>query len=146
MSPVLTLGVVGAVVTIVVLFEMLRRQRLREKYALIWVVVALSTVLLVVFPGLLTRASDLLGVQVPANLLFFVASMLLLLLSIQFSYEIGRLEDRTRTLAEEVALLNLRLDGLAAADDAGPVEATEGDDDLGGDDEAGDGVKDGSRG
>ena len=77
MSPVLTLGVVGAVLTLVVLFEMLRRQRLREKYALIWVVVALGTVLLVVFPGLLTQASDLLGVQVPANLLFFVASMLL---------------------------------------------------------------------
>jgi hypothetical protein len=113
MSPVLTLGVVGAVLTLVVLFEMLRRQRLREKYALIWVVVAFSTVLLVVFPGLLTRASDLLGVQVPANLLFFVASMLLLLLSIQFSYEIGRLEDRTRTLAEEIALLRLKLEELS---------------------------------
>lgn len=145
MSPVLTLGVVGAVATLVVLFEMLRRQRLREKYAVIWVVVAMSTVLLVVFPSLLDRASDLLGVQVPSNLLFFAASMLLLLLSIQFSYEIGRLEDRTRTLAEEVALLNLRLDQLTASDDVGPVEATE-DDDLGGDDEAGEGLRDGSRG
>lgn len=145
MSPVLTLGVVGAVATLVVLFEMLRRQRLREKYALIWVVVAVSTVLLVVFPGLLTRASDLLGVQVPANLLFFAASMLLLLLSIQFSYEIGRLEDRTRTLAEEVALLNLRLEQLTAADDTGSVPPTE-DDDLGGDDEAGEGLRGGSRG
>ena len=57
--------------------------------------------------------------------------MLLLLLSIQFSYEIGRLEDRTRTLAEEVALLNLRLEQLTADDPSGPVEATE--DDLGGD-------------
>jgi hypothetical protein len=131
MSPVLTLGVVGAVLTLVVLFEMLRRQRLREKYALIWVVVALSTVLLVVFPGLLTRASDLLGVQVPANLLFFAASMLLLLLSIQFSYEIGRLEDRTRTLAEEVALLTLRLEQLDATESPRPSEDLEGDDEAG---------------
>lgn len=129
MSPVLTLGVVGAVATLLVLFEMLRRQRLREKYAVIWVVVAVGTVLLVIFPGLLSRASTLLGVQVPSNLLFFAASMLLLLLSIQFSYEIGRLEDRTRTLAEEVALLNLRLEKLTADDPSGPVEATE--DDLG---------------
>lgn len=113
MSPVLTLGVVGAVATLVVLFEMLRRQRLREKYALIWVVVALCTVLLVVFPSLLDRASALVGVQVPANLLFFAASMLLLLLSIQFSYEIGRLEDRARTLAEEIALLTLRVEQLS---------------------------------
>jgi hypothetical protein len=137
MSPVLTLGVVGAVLTLVVLFEMLRRQRLREKYALIWVVVALSTVLLVIFPGLLIRASDLLGVQVPANLLFFAASMLLLLLSIQFSYEIGRLEDRTRTLAEEVALLALRIEQLTGDDGAGPVPADG--------DEVGDGDGDGLR-
>lgn len=130
MSPVLTLGVVGAVATLLVLFEMLRRQRLREKYAVIWVVVAVGTVLLVIFPGLLTRASALLGVQVPSNLLFFAASMLLLLLSIQFSYEIGRLEDRTRTLAEEVGLLNLRLEQLTADDVGGPVDASE--EDLGG--------------
>ena len=131
MSPVLTLGVVGAVATLVVLFEMLRRQRLREKYALIWVVVAFITVLLVVFPGLLTRASELVGVQVPANLLFFAASMLLLLLSIQFSYEIGRLEDRTRTLAEEVALLNLRIEQLGPREAARPDERVDGDDDTG---------------
>ena len=131
MSPVLTLGVVGAVATLVVLFEMLRRQRLREKYALIWVVVALSTVLLVVFPGLLTRAADLVGVQVPANLLFFAASMLLLLLSIQFSYEIGRLEDRTRTLAEEVALLTLRIEQLSSEDPPRAGERLEGDDEAG---------------
>jgi hypothetical protein len=131
MSPVLTLGVIGAVLTLVVLFEMLRRQRLREKYALIWVVVALGTVLLVIFPGLLTRAADLVGVQVPANLLFFAASMLLLLLSIQFSYEIGRLEDRTRTLAEEVALLTLRLEELSEDDAARPRQEAEGDDEAG---------------
>ena len=53
MSPSSRLGVVGAVATLLVLFEMLRRQRLREKYALIWVVVAIGTVLLVIFPGLL---------------------------------------------------------------------------------------------
>lgn len=115
MSSTFTLGIIGAVATLVVLFEMLRRQRLREKYALIWVVVALSTVLLAVFPELLTWAADALGVKVPANLLFFAASMLLLLLSIQFSYEIGRLENRTRTLAEEVALLRLKVEQLPSA-------------------------------
>ena len=108
MSSTFTLGVIGGVFTLVVLFEMLRRQRLREKYAVIWVVVVGATLTLAIFPGLLTWAADLLGVQVPANLLFFGAIMLLLVISIQLSYEIGRLEERTRTLAEEVALLRLQ--------------------------------------
>lgn len=108
MSSTFTLGIIGAALTLVVLFEMLRRQRLREKYAVIWVVVVGATVVLAVFPWLLTNAADLLGVRVPANLLFFGAIMLLLVISIQLSYEIGRLEERTRTLAEEVALLRLQ--------------------------------------
>lgn len=112
MSSTFTLGIIGAALTLGVLFEMLRRQRLREKYAVIWVVVVGATVLLAVFPGLLSRAADLLGVQVPANLLFFAAIMLLLVISIQLSYEIGRLEERTRTLAEEIALLRLQQENL----------------------------------
>ena len=108
MNSTFTLGLIGAVLTMVVLFEMLRRQRLREKYAVIWVVVVGATLVLAIFPDLLTWAADALGVNVPANLLFFGAIMLLLFISIQLSYEIGRLEERTRTLAEEVALLRLQ--------------------------------------
>lgn len=108
MSSTFTLGLIGGVLTLGVIFEMLRRQRLREKYAVIWVVVVAATLALAIFPGMLSWAADLLGVQVPANLLFFGAIMLLLFISIQLSYEIGRLEERTRTLAEEVALLRLQ--------------------------------------
>jgi hypothetical protein len=108
----LILGIVGSLVTFSVLFEMMRRQRLREKYAVFWALVAVLTLLVAAFPGVLTWTSGLLGVAVPANLLFFMASMLLLVVSVQHSSELGRLEDRTRTLAEEVGLLRLELDGI----------------------------------
>ena len=62
------------------------------------------------FPATLTAAADLVGVAVPANLLFFGASMLLLGVSIHQSYEMGRLEERTRTLAEEIGLLRLEIE------------------------------------
>lgn len=112
MTSIVALGLVGALCTLVVIFEMLRRKRLREKYAVIWVLVATGTLLIALAPGLLTQASEVVGVQLPVNLLFFLASMVLLFLSIQYSYEIGRLEDRTRTLAEEIALLRLEVQRL----------------------------------
>lgn len=108
MSSTFTLGIIGGALILGVLFEMLRRQRLREKYAVIWILVVAITVVLALFPKTLVAAAGLLGVEVPANLLFFGAIMLLLVISIQLSYEIGRLEERTRTLAEEVALLRLQ--------------------------------------
>ena len=116
------LGLVVALIVTVVLFEMLRRHRLREKYALVWFFVTLGLILITVFPAVLTAAADLLHVQVPANLLFFLGSLLLLAMSLQHSYELGRLEERTRTLAEEVALLRLGLeqvDRTRATDAAG---------------------------
>jgi hypothetical protein len=124
----LILGIVGSLVTLSVLFEMMRRQRLREKYAVFWAMVAVLTLVVAAFPGLLTWASALIGVAVPANLLFFMASMLLLVVTVQHSSELGRLEDRTRTLAEEVGLLRLQLErsqhhDLRAADPGAVDEA-----------------------
>jgi len=46
-----------------------------------------------------------LGFQLPSNLLFFVSILFLLLVAVQLSFEVSRLEARTRRLAEEVALL-----------------------------------------
>lgn len=117
-----SLGLIGATLTLIVLFELLRRRHLREKYAVIWSVVALGTVVVAIWPGGLTWLAELVGVAVPANLLFFLASMLLLVVSIQYSYELGRLEDRTRTLAEEVALLRLELaEHRADSDEVDPL-------------------------
>lgn len=107
------LGVLGAVTILLTLFEMLRRHRLREKYAVIWFILAIGALGTAVVPSLLTAVSNALGLQVPSNLVFFVASLVLLGLTLQHSFELGRGEERIRTLAEEVALLHLRLDDLA---------------------------------
>jgi hypothetical protein len=117
------LGLAMAVAILVTLFEMLRRHRLREKYALIWFLIALAAVVVAVFPGLLVWATDLLGLSLPSNLLFFVASVVLLLLTLQHSYELGRLEERTRTLAEEVGLLRLELQRATGEDDTEAQQA-----------------------
>jgi len=117
------LGLAMAVAILVTLFEMLRRHRLREKYALIWFLIALAAVVVAVFPGLLGWATDLLGLSLPSNLLFFVASVVLLLLTLQHSYELGRLEERTRTLAEEVGLLRLELQRATGEDDTEAQQA-----------------------
>lgn len=109
----LILGAVGSLTTLILLFELLRRKHLREKYAVLWVVISFMTLVVAAFPQTIFWLSELIGVEVPSNLLFFVASMLLLGISIHHSYELGRLEDRTRTLAEEVALLRLMVEDPA---------------------------------
>ena len=58
MSGTTILGIAGSAVILLTLFEMMRRHRLREKYALIWALVALAVITVAVFPRLLVLASD----------------------------------------------------------------------------------------
>ena len=104
------LGLIGSLITLTLLFELLRGAGCGRSTRVFWVVVAVITLVIAVFPRTLIGAADLVGVAVPANLLFFGASMLLLAVSIHQSYEMGRLEERTRTLAEEIGLLRLELE------------------------------------
>jgi hypothetical protein len=123
MNSTITHGLIGSLVTLVVLFEMMRRKQLREKYAVFWVLVAIVTLVIAAFPGLLNAAAAAVGVAVPANLLFFGASMLLLVVSVQHSSALGRLEERSRTLAEELALLKMEVEAGRTPDGL-PSETT----------------------
>jgi len=110
MSAPQVLGLVAALGGLVVLLELLRRRTLREKYALIWSVLLLVSLVGAIFPGMVYRLTDAIGLEVPANLIFFVAFLVLFGLSVQFSLELGRTEERVRTLAEELAILRLEVE------------------------------------
>jgi hypothetical protein len=103
-------AVVGSLLILSGIFELLRRRQLSEKYAVLWLVVGLVLLVLTIFPGLLTRISSAVGVALPTNLLFFVAIVFLIGVALHLSWELSRLEDETRKLAEDLAILRLDLD------------------------------------
>ncbi|CAN7290276.1 DUF2304 domain-containing protein [Pseudarthrobacter sp. NPDC092184] len=107
-----------ALVIVVLVVEMLRRKKLREKYAALWLVVGLATLVLAAFPQLLAQTARLLGVQVPSNLLFSMTILLALGVCLHLSWEISVVEDETRTLAEEAAILRTHIERLEARLDA----------------------------
>jgi hypothetical protein len=112
-SPRLTIvSVVVALAALVLVVELLRRRRLREKYAVIWVVISIGTVVVAFFPGLLRGLADLAGIETPSNLLFFSSLVILFFVALQLSREVGLLEEQSRRLAEEVGAAKLRLDAL----------------------------------
>jgi hypothetical protein len=94
-----------------VFFEMLRRRQLREKYAVLWIVVGLGAVLpLAIFPEMLNLVARNVGVENGASLVLFLGFVLLLLICTHLSWEVSQLEEETRVLAEEVALIRTQLE------------------------------------
>ncbi len=116
-----------ALVMVTLVIEMVRRKKLREKYAVLWLVVGTGALVLAGFPKLLALVAGLLGVQVPANLLFAMSIVLLIGVCLHLSWELSMVEDETRILAEEVAILRVSLERLeqrVAAED-GPRRENE---------------------
>lgn len=104
------LAIVTSVITLVFIIDLLRRGVLKEKYAVLWLLFAGAALFFGIFPQVLDAIAATLGVYAPVNLLFFVTTVLLVLVGVQLSYELSRHEARIRRLAEEVALLAQRLD------------------------------------
>lgn len=106
-------ALVVSIVTVSAMVFLMRARRIREKYAATWITLAVLAIAIGVFPDLLEHLARFLGVQTPINLLFLASVVLLLIVSVQFSVELSQLEEETRTLAEEIALLRRDVeDGL----------------------------------
>lgn len=113
MNPVTyAFGVVAAVLALLAIVELMRRGTLRERHAVWWFVGGLLALLIAIFPQTLSWAASLLGVTVPANLVFFVAIGLLFLVSLQYGAELTRIEAKMRALAERSAFLEHRIEVL----------------------------------
>jgi hypothetical protein len=102
-------AVIATALMLGVVLELVRRRRLVERYALLWMVVALALLVLAIWNQLLGVAANLLGIAVPSNALFLAAFGVAFLLLLHFSVITSRLSEETKILAQEVARLGEEL-------------------------------------
>ncbi|MDJ0324899.1 DUF2304 domain-containing protein [Cryobacterium sp. PH31-AA6] len=105
-------GIVAAVIALLLVIEMLRRRRLRERHAVWWILAGVLALIIGVFPQLVSWAATAVGIEVPINLVFFVSLTLLVFVCVQHSAELTDLESKTRLLAEHIAFQSNRIDVL----------------------------------
>ena len=98
-------GLVFGAIVLVSIFMRMRNQGMKERYATWWIVIALSVITFSVYPPSLDAIADFLGFQVSLNLLFFLASIVMLMLSLRFSIDLSRSDEERRRLTEEIAIL-----------------------------------------
>jgi hypothetical protein len=99
---------------LVLVLELVRRRRLAERYALLWLFSSVALLVMAIWNGLLIKFSQLIGVQVPSNALFAMAFLFVIVLLIHFSLTISRQADELKILAQRVAQIDA---GQAVADD-----------------------------
>jgi hypothetical protein len=100
----------ASLVLLLVVFELIRSRRLRERYALLWLVTGVVLVVLSAWRGGLNTIAGWLGVKgYPPAVLFAVGLMFVILVLLHYSTVISRLADQNVVLAQRLALLETRL-------------------------------------
>ena len=112
----------ASLVLVLVVFELIRSRRLRERYALLWLLSSVVLLALASWRGGLSWLADRFGIAYPPNALFFVAFGFVLALLLHFSVAVSRHSDQIKVLAQRLALLEER-QGRHEAIDEGSDEA-----------------------
>jgi hypothetical protein len=102
-------AILGSAILLLTVLEMVRRRRLMERYALLWLLSAVVLLALAIWSSALARISHAMGVIYPPNALFFIAIGFILLLLLHFSSAVSRLGHQSEMLAQRQALLDERL-------------------------------------
>jgi hypothetical protein len=92
------------------IFELLRRRRLLERYAIVWFVAGISVLVLAFWKGLLTTLSHAAGIYYPPSALFAVTFLFVLVMLVNFSTTVSRLSEQNNKLAQRLALLQRRVE------------------------------------
>jgi hypothetical protein len=98
------LAAIIAIAFMLMILELIRRDRLQERFSVVWFVAGLGMLAGAIFPGLLTAVADLMGVRDTNVALFSIVLLLLLGLTLNFSVIMSRQATQITRLAQERAL------------------------------------------
>jgi hypothetical protein len=106
---------IASLLLILVVLELIRGRRLKERYALLWLVTGVVLLVLSAWRDGLNTIAGWLGVTgYPPAILFAVATLFIIVVLLHYSTVLSQLDDRNTVLAQEVGILRQRLDALGA--------------------------------
>ena len=102
-------ALIATLALFVLVLDLVRRRRLAERYALLWMSAAVALLVLAIWRDGLEVIADLMGIAEPANAIFILALGVTFVLLLHFSVATSRLAEETKILAQEVARLDQEL-------------------------------------
>jgi len=103
MSRFLSIGMSVALITLI--FHLIRRGRLREKYAIIWILTGTTILVFAIFDKVLFAVTVLFGIKTPINTMFFLGIFFIIVINLNFSMIVSSLVEQNKNIVQKLALL-----------------------------------------
>ncbi len=102
----------GSLFTLLLIFELIRRKKLEERYTLLWIIVGITFFTISVKTSLLTQLANLLGIMIPANALFLLGLVFIIVLMLSLTVIISSLSGKVTRLTQKVSILEFHIRDL----------------------------------
>ena len=116
---------IASLLLILIVLELIRGRRLKERYALMWLVTGVALLVLSVWRGGLDTIAGWFGVETyPPAILFAVATLFIIIVLLHYSTVLSQLDDQNTVLAQRLALLEQRVDHVTSGTQEPPGDAS----------------------
>ena len=112
MNKILILTAIGSVALLAFIIELTRRRKIREQYALIWLVIGFLILVFSIFKGILDWLARRVGIYYAPSLLIVLIIFFGMALGIHFTLVISELAEDNKTLIQEIGLLKNRVEHM----------------------------------
>jgi len=116
---------IASLLLILIVLELIRGRRLKERYALMWLITGVALLVLSVWRGGLDTIAGWFGVETyPPAILFAVATLFIIIVLLHYSTVLSQLDDQNTVLAQRLALLEQRVDHVTSGTQEPPGDAS----------------------
>ncbi len=119
--PIKLLTIVLAVLLLLFVIELVRREKLTFKYAFGWILISIAAIFLAVFDNILTHLAKTLGFELASNFIFFTLLSIFIFLTLVMTIFLCQQNNRNDKMAQKIGALEFELDELKKKS-AGPVQ------------------------
>ncbi|MGM0600244.1 MAG: DUF2304 domain-containing protein [Candidatus Rifleibacteriota bacterium] len=104
------ISLISSVLFLIFIFELIRRKKIKEAYAILWLIFGFIFIFFSIWKQGLDYISELVGIYYPPAFLFLLLIIAIILILIQFSIVISKQSDILKKLTQEIALIKTTKD------------------------------------
>lgn len=104
--------IIAVMIYLIIIIDLLRKKKLNLRYSLLWLICGSLLLVITVFPKIMYLISDFIGIKTPINTALIIAGMFIVMILITITSIVSKLNNTTRVLTQELALLKKKIEDI----------------------------------
>lgn len=105
--------IIGSIICFLVLVNLIRKYRMELRYSMLWILIMVLILFLSIFPNSIHFVSNLMGIELPVNALFFLTIFGLIVIMFSLTLEVSKMNMKIKELSQELGLTKHALESIS---------------------------------